>query len=355
MAYTAIYEGEVKGAFQVPHKTDAFCQKCGERVRVWRESEGGTARHFKHISEMGGGSGGGSGCSGGEGDKHIKWKNFAAERLGEVFDGVQEVAVEKRLAAPHTDKEHRDADAIALFEDRDDQLGLGIAVEVQHKNRDKDIEATTRDYLKQDIAVAWLYEDDFTADGCPMAEIDFRDRAADGVNPLMFRPGLLPHGHPPRDYAEIKIGILAEQSELTQSVLATLPKEWHDDTAQKIWANQNWSKIVAKSSNGRHPLSERDVWHAREYLDAVANEFGDADVTADIPFLHWAKTQQAGNIIRDIRASYDMGYQKATNRVLVKCAHCGVQETHHEIHDGEIRRGSKCGNCGEWYSIECNA
>lgn len=188
MAYIAVHDGERKGAFEVPFQTDAYCRECGERMRVWRESTDGRARHFKHISEMAGGEGGGGAgsCSGGEGDEHRKWKNFAAERLSEVFDDIAEASVEKRLAAPHTGKKHRDADAIVMFNERDEQLGLGLAVEVQHKNKDKDIEATTQDYLKQDIAVAWLYEEDFSDDGCRMEEVDFRDRASDGISPLYF-------------------------------------------------------------------------------------------------------------------------------------------------------------------------
>ena len=193
MAYEAIYQGEVCGAFEVPLRTDAYCTECGEQMRVWSEAEDGTARNFKHIKNMGGGEGGGSNCSGGEGDPHIKWKNFAAERLSEVFDEIAaEVTVEKRLHAPHTDKEYRAADAAVMFEDRNEQLGSGLAVEVQHKNIDKDIESTTHDYIQQDIAVAWVGKNDFSDDGCKLREVDFRnlaEKATPDVDSIVKRGG----------------------------------------------------------------------------------------------------------------------------------------------------------------------
>lgn len=186
--YQAIYQDDPAGAFEVPHRTDAYCPECGERVRVWREAENGTARHFKHVSNFGGNGGGGTNCGGGESDEHRKWKNFAGERLQECFPeaNTAEVKVEKDLHAVHTDKDGRSADAAIMFDTYDRQLGNGLAVEVQHKNKDKDIAATTLDYTKQDIAVAWLDESDFSKKGCRMNEADFRQRARDAVSINIF-------------------------------------------------------------------------------------------------------------------------------------------------------------------------
>lgn len=87
MAYTAIYDGEKRGAWAIPAGEDAYCEECDERMRVWREGADGTARHLKHISNMGGGDGGGgTDCGGGEDPDHVKWKNLAAERLQEIFE-----------------------------------------------------------------------------------------------------------------------------------------------------------------------------------------------------------------------------------------------------------------------------
>jgi ribosomal protein L37E len=180
----AEYEGEQKTVFEVPFQTDSYCLDCGDRVRVWREAEDGTARHFKHVENMGeGGGGGSSDCAGpAESDEHYTWKLFARSRLNRIFEDAAEVTDEKTLYAPHTDKDRREADAAVMFDERDEQLGSGLAVEVQHKNKSKDVESTTLDYIKQDIAVAWLYADDFSDDGCRLAEIDFRQRAGEAVS-----------------------------------------------------------------------------------------------------------------------------------------------------------------------------
>ena len=51
MAYIALYEGEKRGAFEVPRGKDAKCPECGDRMRVWPVSEDGKARHFKRKSK----------------------------------------------------------------------------------------------------------------------------------------------------------------------------------------------------------------------------------------------------------------------------------------------------------------
>jgi ribosomal protein S27E len=296
MAWIALHDGEEKGAFEVPFQTDAYCKECGGRLRVWRESTDGRARHFKHVSEMGGGRGGGnSSCSGGEGDKHRKWKNFAAERLAEVFDAVAEASVEKRIAAPHTDKEHRDADAIVLFEGRDDQLGLGLAVEVQHKNKDKDIEATTRDYLKQDIAVAWLYEEDFADDGCRMNETDFRDRAAAGISPLYFRNTPIPWDLHLKTHVEPKLDIVRKKPELLnadecdyeltswgQEVPAKIPQDWFEKKSREIWEKQYWFSVFSQYHSHRNGVNR---YASEEFFREVREKMRSEppEITAKLP------------------------------------------------------------------------
>lgn len=260
MAYTALHDGDEKGAFEVPHRTDAYCLECGERMRVWREGADGTARHFKHVSNMSGGGESGSltNCSGGESDQHQTWKNFAAERASEVFENSEEVTVEKRVAAPHTDKKHRDADAAVMFEQRDEQLGLGLAIEVQHKNRAKDIAATTKDYIKQDIAVAWLDKDDFWQKGCRLTEIDFRDRAQEAVSVLPFDNNPVPwwlhiNTHVEPELETIRTSRKAlnwdecdhELKPRERHTPAKIPAEYFDEHAQQIWRDQDWRDVFS--------------------------------------------------------------------------------------------------------------
>jgi hypothetical protein len=251
MAYTAKFDGEERGAFEVPPRTDAYCLECGGRMRVWREAQDGTARHFKHVENMHGGSavGGGTACSGGESDEHQKWKNFAAERLQEEFSNIAEVTVEKELAAPHTEKQRRFADAALMFEDRDEQLGYGIAVEVQHKNRDKDIESTTRDYIKQDIAVAWVSESDFHDEGCKLNEFDFRYRASEIPSPLYFKEHPVPWDLHCAAHVE---PVLLRLQPFENEVPAKIPNEYFDQKAMEIWRDQDWNNLFQPPMTPHH-------------------------------------------------------------------------------------------------------
>jgi predicted RNA-binding Zn-ribbon protein involved in translation (DUF1610 family) len=247
MPYIARHNGEKKGAFEVSHQDDANCLKCGERMRVWRESKDGTARHFKHISNIGGGATTGqpTDCSGGEGDQHRKWKNFAAERLSEAFSDTASATVEKRLYAPTSQTQCRYADAAIMFQGRDEQLGSGLAVEVQHKNRDKDTEAVTRDYLCQDVAVAWLDESDFSDTGCRLNESDFRARARERPSPLYFHHefgGLAQYDCPfCEEVVPMHHLVIAEMDETDVKVPATLPDKYFDVKAWSIWRRKKWS------------------------------------------------------------------------------------------------------------------
>jgi hypothetical protein len=66
-------------------------------------------------------------------------------------------------AAPVSDKNERQRDVQLEFESRDPQLGEGLIIEVQVKNKSKDKHLTTADYLTADseYSVLWLSDDDF--------------------------------------------------------------------------------------------------------------------------------------------------------------------------------------------------
>jgi hypothetical protein len=186
---------------------------------VVSESVDGKMRHFRHYVD--------SACGGGEGDRHEKWKNWAAERLHAIFGdrARQRATTEGTLGAPVSDKQTRSADALVLFEDLDEQLGRGVAVEVQDKNEGKDKVLVQRDYDRQDVATVWLYPDDFDSDGFYFTESDFRKRARSettfhDIHPEIFRH---PRPHPPLRLIESFMQ-QGEHSETTFT--AKLPAEW---------------------------------------------------------------------------------------------------------------------------------
>ncbi|WP_324666071.1 hypothetical protein [Haloarcula sediminis] len=216
-------------------------------MRVWSKYSDGRARHFKHTENMGsdGSGGGGAACeSVAESDIHLKWKSLAADQLEEAFEGtVKDCEMEKRLAAPESDKNHRSGDAVVTFEQRDSQLGQGVVVEVQHKNESKDIDAATADFIAQDYAVVWTDKADFGSDQWRMAEIDIRARAQEAAWPeqvpeqtVWWQPGQNHRAHQSEWQA-------ARRELQLVDVPATLPREWHDEQARELWEQQSWHEL----------------------------------------------------------------------------------------------------------------
>lgn len=267
MPYTARYEGEERGAWSVPKNETAYCTECDAPMMIVSEGVDGTARHFRHniwkagYSPSGGNaSGQRATCGGGEDDVHKKWKNFAAERLADIFGdrAATRPSVEVRLAAPWSDSDYRYADACVLFENADRQFGRGLAVEVQHKNDGKDIHAVAMDYQRQDIAVLWLYEDDFNRDGLPMAEVDIRHRVRSDTSICAMcdkwakvgsdvvgreHSGVISHVRDPVRTGADKVLDVVDPREANRKVPAKLPTEWFDTQAQRIWRKQRWRDI----------------------------------------------------------------------------------------------------------------
>lgn len=368
-------------------------------MRVWREGEDGTARHLKHKENIGGsreGSGGSSetNCGGGESDDHIKWKNFAAERLYEVFDDVADATVEMPLAAPKTEKTRRAADAAVMVNRFDEQLGNGLAVEVQHKNKAKDIEGTTKDYLAQDVAVVWLTGDDFHSDGCRLTEEDFRKLARDSASISIFKSrhtvpdppvfDLLMHGirSSREDYNHDDCEY--ELTERDFHVPASLPQEWFDEAAQSIWQSQTWLELfptgeqsglyeseqyISEVRDSLTPQShlrvrlppevndriarafwERQPWdslfsgiESREYITEVQDSLEQERVEATIDFDVIVPESQ-------ILAWYKLGAKKTPDgRFHCLCPSCGAVSG---SYSPSMSRGSHKCSCGTTYSID---
>jgi len=245
---------------------------------------------------MGHGEGGGnSSCeSVSESNEHKVWKSFAADALlnsfGDLvdewvgYDDVQkrELVKERGLDAPKSAKNWRVGDVVLNFSERDEQLGEGIIVEVQHRNESKDIDLTTEDYIEQDYSVVWLYADDFSDGRCRLAEIDFRKRAFESAWPE-FVPGR--EEWPESEFQRLKDTWSDAKSKglVKYGASATLPPEWHDEVSEKIWREQSWYKIVQKNSTGLSEFTDSDVWHSEEYIEDIREYRPEVCIEINVP------------------------------------------------------------------------
>lgn len=113
------------------------------------------ARHFYHenVDILGG-------CEyAGESDIHHRCKALVIAALKDQFGSrARRYGVEESVSVWFTPNrpDRRTADALLEFESRNPYFGQGIIIEVQHRNRDKDLRKVTYDYNSADYSVVWL-------------------------------------------------------------------------------------------------------------------------------------------------------------------------------------------------------
>lgn len=373
MPWIALYNEKKKPPRQVPKGEDVICPSCGGTLRVRGPFKDGRVRHFWHTDNLGGGSGGGGGgidCeSVAESDEHAVWKSIAADALEVMFeDRVQSCRMEMQLDAPVSNAKYRQADAIVLFEDRDEQLGQGVVIEVQHKNKSKNKEAVTKDYIEQDLSVVWTTGDDFDTDANRMAllEADLRARARRAVWPDLTPPAwewssyewLLDWQNRSHGLSLPSVSF-SEGEELICS--ATIPNQY-------FYRRTEWSQLFA-----RYPVTE--------YIEEIAESattgpvpFDTSELSGIIPhrywkkhrekFLGWFKTHRLA-VAKGLRDSPVENHipatippaelaelvnrsRRAKNQDLVTlCPHCDSIQG--RDHYGEKQLSTTCRICGEWF------
>lgn len=126
------------------------CVECDESLGIVtahrREGDAFVSRHFRHPPS--------ESCGGGESDTHKAMKSVALSKLKERYPDHAKAGLEQTVG-------DRQADVYLRFEEPHDTLGYGVIAEAQYRNKDKDIEGTTDDYLDAGYSVFWLYEDDY--------------------------------------------------------------------------------------------------------------------------------------------------------------------------------------------------
>lgn len=97
-------------------------------------------------------------CSGGESDTHKLMKYVAARALIHQYEHG---TVHEEYSFTDID---RRADVYIEFDEPIFPFGRGVVAEVQHKNRDKEIDEVTADYLRSGRSVYWLNKTHFGDD-----------------------------------------------------------------------------------------------------------------------------------------------------------------------------------------------
>ncbi|TKX40005.1 hypothetical protein [Halorubrum sp. CGM4_25_10-8A] len=242
--------------------TTVQCPDCGEAMFPWGPASDGTARHFKHHSRE-------KDCDavGGESAVHAKLKSLAVSQLRIEFNDLERHGPEIKLDAPESDEtKYRQADALIEFEGRDPQLGTGLIAEVQYRNFGKDKSDVLADYLAQDYAVVWLFEDDFSTERCLLDADRFRDRAQNVVWP----DHVAPHTDWEPQFEVRQIG------EYQSEVPATMPTEWHHDLERSVWNDRPWEeRFTGESDPVNRALvewtMEDDVWNPQQSVPVTMN------------------------------------------------------------------------------------
>jgi len=167
MAFQAkLDDGKVMWPDEVTKQQAISCLECDDPMHVVRghlRIDGAIVpRHFKHSP----GARACGHCHGGESDPHLLMKYVASRALSTVFEHGD---VQREVSMPAIS---RQADVVLEFEDGLFPYGRGIVAECQYKNKDKDYQANTRDYIQQGYSVYWLEEKHF---GNDFGDVTFPD------------------------------------------------------------------------------------------------------------------------------------------------------------------------------------
>ena len=128
-------------------KSDVIkCPKCKSEMNYRKpaKNEHGIkirSGHFYHINK--------DVCSYGESEVHQKMKVDAISKLKDKYTTYSNITVEKKIGNHIAD--------VVLEYNTDKPNKKGIVVEVQHKNKNKNILETTKDFIAHGYGVYWVF------------------------------------------------------------------------------------------------------------------------------------------------------------------------------------------------------
>lgn len=142
---------------QVDPNKDYNCPSCGNTLRYRREAtteDGDTIRraHFWHTGNVGSPSGIGGCGVGGESARHEEIKREVVQTLREEYPDA-EIQLEKQIG-------DNVADVVVEYDEvygEPDQNPLGAVVEVQVANQSKEYLDVTKNYLRNEFGVYWVF------------------------------------------------------------------------------------------------------------------------------------------------------------------------------------------------------
>jgi len=312
---------------------------------------------------QGGGNGGGGG---GESSLHKRRKKSAlAEALSRFQDTHHETEMwvgEKR------------ADAVLVFEDGHEKYGKGLAIEYQHKNENKDITETEREYAQNEFTTIWLTEEQYDFSSLT-PEIDlFGGRVytpwPDAVPKQENWSGLGKNSEVRKKWSEAKYRGLTDSE-----VPATIIKDWVLPTTAEYWQSEDWkarfsepkstmlqwdySKVPATIPKDWVLPTTAEYWQSQdwsnrfcpavEYLQKEKSK-QNQNLKAEIPFAKWFATNK-DSYYQKIESYYQSYLSRTDWKISCACPHCSKWQQTMPRHKGETKRSTRCSHCQEWFVV----
>lgn len=361
---------------QVDKPADLWCPECTEEMHIVRSHEHGESfrgRHFSHNPDQS------NGCGGGESDRHVQMKQIALHKLEWEFD-VAEARTEQKVG-------DRVADVYTRFESPHDTYGYGIIAEAQHKNKAKNIEEVTQEYLNHGYSVVWLWDEHYSKDDVSLNEgrwhsvwpentpgVEEWTGHADGYQYIKS----IRNRCPELDYWEIYFE--EDETEWSASEVeffptpnrqqTTLPPEFADDTAQKIKEEQDWnslfsppveigdfwdfSEVPATLPPEKTERIERRVWRETDWParftpgHSLDIEQAEPELERPVPFASWAATDGDDSPLRLLLDVLDESADDTSTRggfADVVCPNCSARWYYTEPHS-KAGVWKACPECG---------
>ncbi len=147
MPFIAKKDGELVTAHEVGERfnknADFKCPSCDSTMAYKKSHRRGNLQirgHFYHLHD--------EACSYGESDKHQAMKAAAVRKLRDKYDMYDTIEVEEKIGGHIAD---------VVLKNKNNKYKEGIVVEVQHRNKNKDIIETTKDYILHGYSVHWVF------------------------------------------------------------------------------------------------------------------------------------------------------------------------------------------------------